>query len=191
MSGPGPYGFIRVFRHSTVLFEDRSIVSIMQIINIILISMLFSCSGVPAAQQLPSVQLKTLAGEEVDLASYAQNGKITVISFWATWCSPCKVELDAIAKVYPEWQEKYNMELVAVSIDGARALSRVAPMVAAKGWEFEVLSDVDQASQQALNFQTIPQTIVVDLDGEIVWSHNGYKAGDEAEIEEVVGRLVR
>jgi cytochrome c biogenesis protein CcmG, thiol:disulfide interchange protein DsbE len=161
----------------------------MQLIGILVTTFFLSVSGSPALQQLPSIQLKTLKGEDVDLLSYARNGKITVVSFWATWCAPCKREFDAIAEVYPDWQQKYNMELIAVTIDGARALSKVGPMVAAKGWDFEMLADADQVSQQALDYQTIPQTFVVDLDGNIVWSHNGYKPGDEKELEEVLADL--
>jgi thiol-disulfide isomerase/thioredoxin len=142
-------------------------------------------------KQLPSIPLKTLAGEDVNLQSFAKNGKITVVSFWATWCSPCKRELDAIANVYPEWQEKYDVELIAVTIDGGRALAKVGPMVTEKGWSFEVLADADLLSQQVLDFQTIPQTFVVDLDGNIVWSHNGYKPGDEKELEEVIAGLLK
>jgi len=161
----------------------------MQMICVLITTFLLSFSGSPAVQQLPSIPVKTLSGEDIDLASYAQNGKITVVSFWATWCAPCKRELDAINEVYADWQEKYNMELIAVTIDSERALSRVGPMAEEKGWEFTVLSDTQNASQQALGFQTIPQTFVVDLNGDIVWSHNGYKDGDEKELEEVIGGL--
>ncbi len=161
----------------------------MQLISILLTTFFLSIGGPGAVQQLPSIPMKTLSGEDVDLKSYAQNGKITVVSFWATWCSPCKRELDAISELYPDWQEKYNMELVAVTIDGARALSRVGPMVKEKGWEFAILADSEQASQTALGFQTIPQTIVVGMDGEIVYSHNGYKDGDELALEKVLAGL--
>ena len=148
----------------------------------------FSTSTSPV-NQLPSIELKKLTGESVDLRSYAENGKVTVISYWATWCSPCKRELDAIADVYPDWQEDYNMELLAITIDDARALAKVRPMVQSKGWEYEILSDTRQASQQALNFQTIPQTFVVDTEGNIVYSHNGYKPGDEYELEDKLAEL--
>ncbi len=139
--------------------------------------------------QLPSIEMRKLSGETVDIQDYASNGKVTVINYWATWCSPCKRELDAIADIYPEWQEKYNMELVAVTIDDARALAKVRPLVDSKGWPYEILSDSKQASQQALNFQTIPQTFVVDTEGNIVYTHNGYKPGDEYELEEVLEGL--
>ena len=143
----------------------------------------------PAEKTLPSVVLKRLGGETVNIQEYATNGKITILSFWATWCSPCKRELDAIAELYPEWQEQYNVELIAITIDNARAISKVRPILEQKGWPFEVLSDANQELQQALNFQAIPQTFVVNLKGEIVYEHSGYQPGDEYELEEFIASL--
>jgi len=142
-------------------------------------------------KSLPSVDVKYLDGKAVNIQDFATNGKITVVSFWATWCSPCKKELDAIADLYPEWQEDYDMELVAVTIDTQRALAKVPAMVESKGWEYTVLSDVNQELQQALNFQTVPQTFLIDQDGNIVYSHTGYVPGDEYELEDKIKALVK
>jgi peroxiredoxin len=146
-------------------------------------------TGNSAVKGLPDVQVKRLDGETVNIQEYGRNGKITILSFWATWCAPCKRELDAIMELYPEWLESYHVELVAVTIDNARALSKVRPMVEQKGWPFEILSDPNQELQQALNFQTIPQTFVVDQHGEIVYEHSGYQPGDEYELEEIISGL--
>jgi len=121
-------------------------------------------------QNLPNVNVKDLAGKTVNIQDFANNGKITVISFWATWCSPCKKELDAIADMYEDWQADYDMELVAVTIDNARALSKVPAMVETKGWDYIVLSDAKQELQRALNFQSVPQTFLINEKGEIVYS---------------------
>jgi peroxiredoxin len=135
---------------------------------------------------LPSVVVKRLNGENVNIQEYGSNGKITVLSFWATWCAPCKRELDAVAELYPEWKDKYNVEVVAITVDNARAISKVRPIVEQKGWPFEILSDPNQELQQALNFQVIPQTYVVNRSGEIVYEHAGYQPGDEYVLEEVI-----
>lgn len=134
--------------------------------------------------EIPSVKIKTLEGQSVDIQDYIGNGKITVISFWATWCSPCKKELDAIADLYPEWKEDYDVEFIAITIDNARALSKVPAMVSSKGWEYTILSDANQDLQRALNFQTIPQTFLLDGEGKILYSHSGYNPGDEFELED-------
>lgn len=142
-----------------------------------------------AQKEVPNLSLKTLDGKTVNLEDYKSNGKITVVSFWATWCSPCKKELDAIADIYPDWQEEYDVELVAITIDTRRALAKVPSIVETKGWDYTVLIANEQDAQNALSFQTIPQTFLIDKNGKIVWDHNGYVPGDEVELEEVIAKL--
>jgi len=142
-----------------------------------------------AQDQMPSVNIKTLEGKSVNITDYAKEGQLTVISFWATWCTPCKKELDAIADIYEDWQEEYNMELLAITIDDARALAKVRPMVAQKNWDYTILSDANQNLMQALSFQTVPQTFIMDGKGNIVYSHSGYVPGDEYELEDKLAEL--
>ncbi|MBL0101425.1 MAG: TlpA family protein disulfide reductase [Saprospiraceae bacterium] len=54
----------------------------------------------------PAINVKTLDGKTVNTQDFTGSGKITVVSFWATWCTPCKRELDAVNEVYSEWVEK-------------------------------------------------------------------------------------
>lgn len=137
----------------------------------------------------PAINVKTLDGKTVNTQDFTGSGKITVVSFWATWCTPCKRELDAVNEVYSEWVEKYNVQLLAITIDDARGLTKVPSMVESKGWEFTVLADTKQELQQALNFQTIPQTFLLNDKGEIVYAHNGYNPGDEFELEKKIAEL--
>ncbi len=150
-------------------------------------SVILFANGTP----FPSVAIKTLDGKSINIHDFTKNGKITVVSFWATWCTPCKRELDAINEVYSEWEDKYNIQLLAITIDDARGLSKVPAMVKSKGWEFTVLADSKQDLQRALNFQTIPQTFLINQNGEIVYAHNGYNPGDELELEKKIADLVK
>ena len=162
----------------------------MKQIKILLATFLFFISfSLFAQQSLPDVKIKTLEGKSVNIQDYATNEKITVLSFWASWCIPCQNELDAIADLYPDWQADYDMELVAITIDTRRALAKVKPILSQKGWEFIFLSDEKGELKQQLNFQLIPQTFVLNQKGEIVYSHSGYTAGDELELEEVLKDL--
>ena len=140
---------------------------------------------------IPDVDVKTLDGKTVSIKDYIGNDKITVMSFWATWCSPCKRELDAIAEVYPEWQEELDVQLVAVTIDDARSLAKVPALVETKGWDYTVLADVKRELQKALNFQTVPQTFLINKNGEIVYTHSGYSPGDEYELEDEIKKLLK
>lgn len=162
----------------------------MKISGVLFVFLLFGFAGVMQAQKtIPSVAIKTLDGQSVDIQDFVGKGKVTVLSFWATWCAPCKKELDAVADLYEDWKKDYNVELIAISIDDQRALPKVKPMVASKGWPFTVLTDVNQALRIALNFQTVPQTFLVDGQGKVVWAHSGYVPGDEYELEDQIKAL--
>jgi len=143
----------------------------------------------PAGHAIPSVDVKTLEGKSVNIQDYVGKGKITVMSFWATWCSPCKRELDAINEIYPDWQEAYDVELLAITIDDARSMAKVPALIETKGWEYTILADSKRELQKALNFQTVPQTFLLDAEGNIVYTHSGYNPGDEIELEEKIAAL--
>lgn len=157
---------------------------------ILLLAFAFTFQLLSAQQTMPDVNIKDMSGRSVNIQEYATNGKITVISFWATWCSPCKKELDALSELYEEWKEEYDMEIVAITIDNARGLSKVPGLIQTKQWDFIVLSDANQELQRAMNFQTIPQTYLLDKEGNIVYSHTGYVSGDEYELEDHIAELV-
>ncbi len=151
--------------------------------------MVFSLGGYSlwAQKSIPSVDIRTLNGKTVNIQQYThQTGKITVLSFWATWCKPCIQELDAIKDLYPEWQDKYNVQLVAVTIDDTRTLAKVAPLVESKAWDYIILADPNRALMAALNFQTPPQTFLLNAQGDVIYEHTGYVPGNEYELEEKI-----
>lgn len=163
----------------------------MKFIKTFIVFLFVSATTVTGFSQktIPSIDVKTLDGKAVNIQDYTNTGKITVLSFWATWCSPCKKELNAISDVYDQWQEDYDMQLVAVTIDNSRAVRKVKPMVDGFSWDYIVLSDVNEDLKKALNFQTVPQTFLIDQEGNIVYAHSGYSPGDENGLEEKIAEL--
>ncbi len=161
----------------------------MRICIILILSLFIGSIGLDAQDQLPSATITSLKGERADVTELAEKGKITIFTFWATWCVPCRKELDNISDLYEEWQENYNVELIAVSTDNARSAAKVKPLVNSKGWPYRIFIDTKQEFQQALNFQAVPYTIVVDQEGNIVYRHNKYSPGDEYELEELLKDL--
>lgn len=142
-------------------------------------------------KMLPSANVKTLQGQTMNVQELGKSGKITVVSFWATWCSPCKKELDAIKDYYEEWQEKYGVELVAVSVDDARTAAKIPAMIEEKGWTYRVLIDSNKEFQQTANIASVPHTLLLDTAGNIVFEHTGYAPGDELELEEKIKLIAK
>jgi cytochrome c biogenesis protein CcmG/thiol:disulfide interchange protein DsbE len=145
-------------------------------------------AGALSAQNktLPTANVKTPEGQTINVKDLAPEGKITVFSFWATWCKPCIAELDAIKDLYPEWKEKYNVEFVAVSVDDARTSARIKTVAANKGWEYTIVNDASKEFQTAMNVSNPPLTVLVNQKGEIIFEHLGYTSGDELELEEKI-----
>ncbi len=144
-----------------------------------------------AKSTLPDITLKDVDGNNVNVQSLGQTGKITIISFWATWCKPCLKELKNLDALMEDWSAKYNVELVAVSIDNARNTMKVKPTVAGNGWEFQVLLDVNGELQRAMNATNPPYTVLVDQNGQIVYTHTGYLDGDEYDLEKEIQKLIK
>ncbi len=145
---------------------------------------LLLAGGVVWGQTVPDVSLKDIEGNSVQTADLVQEEGPTVYCFWATWCSPCKRELNNYAELYEDWVDETGVKIVAVSIDDQRSMNRVAPYVNSVGWEYDILLDPNREFARALNVNNVPHTFVVDPEGRVVWSHNNYADGDEYELYE-------
>jgi len=138
---------------------------------------------------LPNTVVKTLQGSNFNIKNIENNGNPIVISFWATWCKPCKKELNNIAELYEDWQDETNVKLVAISIDDSRSMMRVAPYINASDWEYEIYLDPNGDFKRAMGVSTIPHTFLLNENKEIVWQHQGYIDGDEEKLFEQIQKL--
>ena len=141
--------------------------------------------------QLPNINLKDVNGVTKNLSKFSNNGNPIIISFWATWCKPCKAELNTIAEEYDDWTDETGVKLIAVSIDDARSSTRVEPYINAQSWEYLVLLDPNGDLKRAMNVNNVPHTFLVDGNGEIVWDHNNYSPGDEEELYEELVKIAK
>ncbi|WP_299338442.1 TlpA disulfide reductase family protein [uncultured Psychroserpens sp.] len=138
-----------------------------------------------AQEVMPKMQLETLSGKDISLQSISDNDQLVIVSLWATWCVPCKNELDAISEVYDDWTDETNVKLYAISVDDSRTVKRVKPLVSGKGWEFDILLDTNSDLKRQLNAPTIPLTLLVK-NNKILYRHSGYTPGSEDELYEKI-----
>lgn len=158
-------------------------------ILITLLAGLFALSLTAQTNDLPGTLIKTLEGKTIKANSISNDGNPIIISFWATWCGPCKKELNTIAEDYEDWQDETGVKLVAVSVDDARTVTQVLPYVNGSDWPFEIYLDQNGDLKRDMNVVNVPHTFLLDGNGKVVYSHNSYAAGDEEILYEKVLKL--
>jgi cytochrome c biogenesis protein CcmG/thiol:disulfide interchange protein DsbE len=166
----------------------KKIILICTVLSLIIIN---NVAAQDKGRTIPAIDVKQMDGSTFNTSKIANDGKPIIISFWATWCSPCKAELNAIAENYSDWQKETGVKLIAVSIDDARNADKVGPYVNGKNWEYQVLLDINSDFKRAMNVNNVPHTFILNNKGEVVWQQNSSAPGDEDKIYELVKKLAR
>jgi len=145
----------------------------------------------PAAAERPTVSdfsLETLKGKRVKLSDH--KGKVVLISFWASWCKPCKQELPFLDKFAEQYGEQ-GLTVLAINTDDPRTMAEVRRFVKRKKLKIPQLLDKDGAVLAKLNPRGVmPFSLYLDRELRIAESHDSFSAGDEVKIEESIKRLL-
>jgi thiol-disulfide isomerase/thioredoxin len=118
------------------------------------------------AKPIPDLKFQDLAGHKQSLASL--RGSITVLNFWATWCTPCRQELPRLSTLNAQYAGK-GVRFIAVSVDEPKDRAKIEPLlreqhIALDAW---VGADIDTLGRLGLG-NVVPATIVLDQQGETV-----------------------
>ena len=114
---------------------------------------------------------------------------LTVIDFWATWCQPCIRSLPKLVEMSSDLELK-GVQFVGISVDSPRNTAKVKPFASSMGITYPVLLDPSGELMGELNVMAVPTLIIVDRDLNIVYTHEGFNAGDELEIREEIEKYL-
>ncbi len=138
----------------------------------------------------PKFQLKTLSGDMMSLKDHLGE-KVILINFWATWCRPCRRELPEIQKLHEKWKEQGFLALT-ISNDPAKNLSKLKAYMKRYKYTFTVLLDQNSTVIDKYNpKRTLPYSVLIGKDGNIVKIFDGYKKGDEKLLFELTESLLK
>ena len=149
-----------------------------------LFMLLFGLADATAA----SYVARDIHGEVVEIG--AQQDKIVMLNFWATWCSPCMAEMPHLQKL----KDKYADDLIFISInvDEARDRSKIKPFLRRNGYDFTVIHDRDRSLTVMYNPQMIlPYNVILGYDGNVIWQEAGYEIGKELVFEKVLNSVIK
>jgi peroxiredoxin len=159
------------------------------------------CAGLTTAGLSPSVAhagsgsgptgdftLNDLSGKAVSLSDF--RGKVVVISFWATWCQPCILELNTLKTFLPKYEDQ-GLVILAIDTDGPETLPQARSVAKRNGWTMPVLLDQEGTVMSVLNPRgNTPYSVYIDRDGVVSYTHEGFSTGDAPKIEERIKKML-
>jgi thiol-disulfide isomerase/thioredoxin/outer membrane lipoprotein-sorting protein len=143
-------------------------------------------------QPAPPLKTKTLGGEKFALEKLA--GKVVVLDFWATWCTPCIAAIPILKEVTDEFADK---DVVLLALNTGEKKEKIQEFLKEHELDVEVLLDPDGKIADAFQADAIPLTIVIGKTAEIESVHVGFpgvealqqRLKDELEVLALGGRI--
>jgi len=112
----------------------------------------------------PNFTLKNLQGEDVSLSQY--HGKKVILNFWASWCTPCKIELPHLQSIWDKYGS--GSDFVILTVAGSQSdESAIRSFIASSNYTFPVCLDSGEDAFNRYELTSIPKTYFIDKDGVI------------------------
>ena len=120
----------------------------------------------------PDFALTTMEGEEIRFADLV--GKPLLLNIWATWCPPCREELPFFQQAFEKYAE--NITFVFLSVDDEK--EEVEEFITENGYTFPVYLDSGSNCLITYGINSIPVTVLVDAEGNILAGQIGALSED-------------
>lgn len=111
--------------------------------------------------------MNSLDGEQYTLSEL--RGQWVMLNFWATWCGPCVAEMPFLQDI----ANTHSEELILLGINYYESAEDVRPFVTEHRLNFPILMDPSDAMMADYSVQALPQTILIDPQGRIIWRKYG------------------
>jgi thiol-disulfide isomerase/thioredoxin len=129
---------------------------------------------------------RTAGGEQVKLSNY--RGKVVIVSFWATWCGPCRKELPVLAGIQ---KQATRDRLVAFAVNWKEDQERFRDVVRAmKSVDLNLVSDSQGYYGREYGVDAIPHMVIIGRDGRIAAIHIGYGESEIPVLVEEINKLL-
>lgn len=136
----------------------------------------------------PEFSLRTLSGERLKLSD--TRGKVVVLSFWATWCAPCKQELPVLQSLLERYG-KDGLAVLAINTDDPKTVAEVRRFIADRKLTMPIPLDGDNKVLGRFNPRhALPFLQILDHEGRRTFQHTGFTSGAEKILEEQVLALL-
>lgn len=124
----------------------------------------------PKVGELPPQPLGRGSDGPIDLGSY--RGKVVIVTFWASWCGPCRRELPVLGH-FQKTVGRDALEVIAINYKEPREAYR-AVVRANRGLELTYLHDMHGKVSDAYGVNSLPHMFILGHDGRVAYTHRGY-----------------
>jgi thiol-disulfide isomerase/thioredoxin len=143
----------------------------------------------PLNRRAPGMYLRNTNGSYVKLSDLNKN-KNVLLSFWATYCVPCRAEMPALVELERKYSTAKNLQLVFVTIDGEDDRDSAIALLDRMNVRNECLFDIYQLSaKKYIPDLKIPALFLVDRYGFIVFEARGGKEESLRDLEKAIQLL--
>ncbi len=125
--------------------------------------------GISEGEIAPDFTLNDLQGEEVNLKKFT--GQVVLLNFWATWCSPCRIEIPSMVELYGRYRDE-GLEIIGVNLDKL-GKSEVEKFSLEHKINFPVLLNPSGNVAALYGVMALPTTVFLDRDGKITGRISG------------------
>ncbi|PIB35445.1 hypothetical protein BFP72_08580 [Reichenbachiella sp. 5M10] len=129
------------------------------------------------AQSSFQISLKEINGDYMTINDL-KGTQLTVVDFWATWCKPCVKSIPKLVELSHQY-EGNEVAFVGINVDSPRNTSKVRPFAKSRQIDYPVLLDSDQELFSELLVSVLPTLFILDSEGKVLYTHEGYSTGDE------------
>jgi cytochrome c biogenesis protein CcmG/thiol:disulfide interchange protein DsbE len=130
-------------------------------------------SGLTLGEPAPALTMTALDGTHFDTREL--QGKVVFVTFWATWCEPCRTELPALSR-YADEHSAQGFSVLALSLDPAQDLERVRAVARELHFPVGLLADPHVPGYGRI--WRLPVSFVIDRQGRL--SDNGWNDKEPA-----------
>lgn len=126
------------------------------------------------------VSLRDFCGKKLRKPWINKTKYVVIISFFATWCVPCKAEIPHLENLQEEFKEQ---PVKFFLIDVGEERDKVIRFVNKMGYKIPVLLDRYQKTSERYDALTLPRLFVIDKNGLIQRKQKGFSNAEDFEIE--------
>jgi thiol-disulfide isomerase/thioredoxin len=133
---------------------------------------------------IADVQFIDVDGQRISLS--ALKGKVVFINFWATWCLPCIAEMPSIHAFYQKFKDNPNVVFLMVDVDGN--FKKSEKFMQRRNFDLKVWN-VASAIPETYLSNSIPTTIILDKQGQLIFRHEGGADYKNKDFQESINKL--